>query len=534
MISIVIPYYKQKDEDQSQLERLLDSIKDQDYKDYEIIVEHDTEGLGAGVTRNKGAEKAKGEILFFIDHDCMLQPGMLREVNDQFEDNPNITFVYGNHRYFGKTVQEFYSQPFDPYLLETFNYIPTMSPMRKAAFDDIGGFRDKPYFQDWDLFYRLSKAGYVGKWINEFMFWTEQPTENSISGIKIPLDEKCSNFRKWNNIPDKNLVVTTFGAPLQAIQRAKLLNADYVGPGIGTRRAIFPKMLNFKNWESTYLVGCYNETIEQLENHLNCCIGKPIIHFIGTDVYQLTNYHPVTGLKEIRDKLKEIDAAVYANSPRMVQELNDCMISAELLYTPLYNPMRFQYEPLPEKFTVAVMISDTNPMHMPQSDRSHVELIYDVARAMPTIDFKFFGSDQRGKDRNMEWVGKIKDIENFIPKTSMLLRATLHDGFPQSPIQWQLSGRDVLLTVPDDMPQAFKLSFEDVAEIGYTAARKEIIEQIYTIRDMQKLENGEIRQDLKMDPKIKVKYLKEEYDQLMEPHLFKQRVFSNISGKVID
>ena len=519
MISIIVPYYERSEKDKACLDRLKMSIKDQDYTDYELIVQVDETGEGASITRNKGAAKAKGDILFFIDHDCMLQPGMLRECADQLADNPDIDFVYGNYRFFGETVGDFHAQPFDAYLLETFNYISTMSPIRTKAFNDIGGFKELPYFQDWDLFYRASKAGSVGKWINEFLFWTEKPDEGSISGDTTPLDEKCHNFREWNGITHKDLVVTTLGAPLQAIQRAKLLNADYVGPGLGgTRREIYPSQLQFKNWKATYLVGCFNEHINALEAHLSICVGKPIIHFIGTDAWHLYNAHPMSALKEIKAKFEELGVKVFANAPRLVEELKDCHIDAELLYTPIYDIDRFYCDPLPEDFTVAVMISDTNPMHMPQSDRSHVDLVYEVANAMPTVKFKFFGSSRLGTDTsypNIEYVGKIDKIEDFIQETSMLLRATIHDGYPQSPVQWLLSGRDVLITCPDEMKGAHHLGFEEYfVKPGYTAAKQEIIDQIYNIRDSLFA--------------VETRSLSDHFKRLMSVDLFVETVRENI------
>lgn len=88
MLSIVIPTLNEE----WYLGRLLDSIEEQDYEDYEIIVadsesEDDTvekarshgcrivnvDKRGPGHGRNKGAEKAKGDKILFLDADVELR-----------------------------------------------------------------------------------------------------------------------------------------------------------------------------------------------------------------------------------------------------------------------------------------------------------------------------------------------------------------------------------------------------------------------------------------------------------------------------
>jgi glycosyltransferase involved in cell wall biosynthesis len=98
MLSIIIPTYNEE----KYLPLLLQSIKFQDYKDYEIIVsDADSEDatrkiakkFGCKVVRgglpakgrNNGAKHAKGEILLFLDADVILPKGFLSENLDAFE-----------------------------------------------------------------------------------------------------------------------------------------------------------------------------------------------------------------------------------------------------------------------------------------------------------------------------------------------------------------------------------------------------------------------------------------------------------------
>lgn len=98
-ISIIIPAYNEEE----YLPKLLESIKKQDFKDYEVIVadahskDHTREiaenygctvvdGGLPGIGRNRGAEIAEGELLLFLDSDLELTDGYLQTVVDDFEN----------------------------------------------------------------------------------------------------------------------------------------------------------------------------------------------------------------------------------------------------------------------------------------------------------------------------------------------------------------------------------------------------------------------------------------------------------------
>jgi len=97
-LSIIIPTYNEEE----YLPALLESIREQDFTDYEVIVadadsEDNTrkiaeeygcrvvEGGMPAVGRNRGAEVARGEILIFLDADLVLTEGYLRDAVEEFE-----------------------------------------------------------------------------------------------------------------------------------------------------------------------------------------------------------------------------------------------------------------------------------------------------------------------------------------------------------------------------------------------------------------------------------------------------------------
>lgn len=103
--SIIVPVYNVAD----YLKKCLDSIVNQTYKDYEVIVVNDgsndnslqiikeypftiinQKNQGLSSARNNGAKKARGEYLIFLDSDDYWNKDLLKEINKSLKNNPDI------------------------------------------------------------------------------------------------------------------------------------------------------------------------------------------------------------------------------------------------------------------------------------------------------------------------------------------------------------------------------------------------------------------------------------------------------------
>lgn len=192
MISIIIPTYNHAKE----LDYCLDSISNQTYQDFEIIVVDDGSvdnpedvvkrysnlqfvrqpNLGAPTARNKGFKMAKGEEVIFVDADVVLNRECLDRMHQVLESQPDISFVYSAFK-IGKKKMKYI--PFKIDTLKQFNYIHSTSLIR--AKDFLGWDESLQKFQDWDLWLTMIINGKKGEGIDEVLFKIINPGKGTMS-----------------------------------------------------------------------------------------------------------------------------------------------------------------------------------------------------------------------------------------------------------------------------------------------------------------------------------------------------------------
>ncbi len=197
-ISVIIPNYNGS----STIGRCLEAALSSEYDNFKVIVTDDCstdnsaeiikkfpcklisldKHSGASKARNTGAENSSGEILFFIDSDCLLQKNTLAVVNRAF----NETIMFSPpHPPLGKggmggvvTGGTYTKIPYDDNFFSTFqsifinysetkkeppDYIPTHAMViARDIFMNSGGFQENflPILEDVEFSHRLRKMGY--------------------------------------------------------------------------------------------------------------------------------------------------------------------------------------------------------------------------------------------------------------------------------------------------------------------------------------------------------------------------------------
>lgn len=131
--SIVLPIYNVE----KYLNRCINSILEQDFDDYEVILVEDgskdncyqlceewgkkdfrirvihKKNAGLGMARNTGLENAKGKYVFFIDSDDYILPGLFSDVYNKLQKNYSEVIFYGFKRIdeTGKETQSIIPNP---------------------------------------------------------------------------------------------------------------------------------------------------------------------------------------------------------------------------------------------------------------------------------------------------------------------------------------------------------------------------------------------------------------------------------------
>jgi hypothetical protein len=122
--------------------------------------------LSAAKARNRGAQRAAGDVLVFMDADCTARPDLLNVYHDRFQ-NTEVAVVGGGVKF---SSQNYWAladnlSMFHDYLAsspaELKPQLPSLNlAIRRNVFFSIGGFDERrPFSEDADLTIRLKQQG---------------------------------------------------------------------------------------------------------------------------------------------------------------------------------------------------------------------------------------------------------------------------------------------------------------------------------------------------------------------------------------
>jgi len=218
--SVVIPSYERH----GQLDALMVALQGQIDRDFEVVVVdqsrqrwsraeeewgfplfyYHSQVKGAVRARNNGALLAQGEVIAFVDDDCLPEPGWLLNARKYFND-PEVVGLEGLIRSDHEDDPDW--RPVSNVGFEGIGFMTANLMVRSAAFQYLGGFDlqfDKPHFrEDTDFGWRMQDLGKVPYAADVAVFHPAQPRANE----RESLAERTRFFVKdallWRKHPER-------------------------------------------------------------------------------------------------------------------------------------------------------------------------------------------------------------------------------------------------------------------------------------------------------------------------------------------
>ncbi len=126
---------------------------------------------GPAAARNCGAQKARGEILFFIDADVVIRADALDRIAEAFRGNPDRAAVFGSYdddpaeeNFLSQYKNLFHHFVHQHSSENAGTFWAGCGAVRRGVFSALGGFDAgrylRPAIEDIELGYRIRRAGY--------------------------------------------------------------------------------------------------------------------------------------------------------------------------------------------------------------------------------------------------------------------------------------------------------------------------------------------------------------------------------------
>jgi len=236
-VSVIIPFRNKS----PVVEECINSVKRQNYKNVEIIAVSDRAKFedkdvislvnpkcrGVGDKRNFGVTRAKGEIIFFLDSDCILKKDTIVKLIKTFKEH-DVDAVSGKpltpkkSNLLGLVTGLEYEYRFDQ-MGEGYVDVAatTCLGVRRRAFQKVGGFKDytkgEATGEDWDFSARLRKGGFKIYHTNKVQVFHMHTSEPLWTWFKRRIKHsryRITHYRRYGQAADQymswgGLITTT-------------------------------------------------------------------------------------------------------------------------------------------------------------------------------------------------------------------------------------------------------------------------------------------------------------------------------------
>jgi glycosyltransferase involved in cell wall biosynthesis len=135
-----------------------------------ITLVHQT-NRGLVRTMNDGVAATSAPYVLFVSPDDRTAPELVEKLATALDESPAAGYSYSKMRLFGDEEGVHLTFPFSAgRLLFDHNFVPGASMVRRKAFETVGGFRELPALEDWDLWLGFLDHGYEGVLVPEVLY----------------------------------------------------------------------------------------------------------------------------------------------------------------------------------------------------------------------------------------------------------------------------------------------------------------------------------------------------------------------------
>jgi glycosyltransferase involved in cell wall biosynthesis len=141
--------------------------------------------VGVAKARDIGVKMSRGKLLLFLDADDILSPDFIQQCGKKIVKNE---IVYPNLLSFGdvESPHLFEVPKATPkYLMGKSSTICVTSMIYRKMYDDLGGFRELPLFEDWDFWLRAMCKGYTFAKANTFLMYRQTADTRNRQNIRL-------------------------------------------------------------------------------------------------------------------------------------------------------------------------------------------------------------------------------------------------------------------------------------------------------------------------------------------------------------
>ena len=191
LVSILMPIYNYG----NRINQTLNSVFDQDYTNIEVILVDDgstdefvkmklkqlenvdkikvvyKENGGPSSARNEAFRHSKGEYILPLDSDDMILDGYIRSCVNILTKNKGISPVYCDTHHVGQSQGVEKRPEWSKERLLQGPFIVNCSMFHRESFEKVNGYDEEMFgWEDYDMWIRMMKEGYVGKRIPKPLF----------------------------------------------------------------------------------------------------------------------------------------------------------------------------------------------------------------------------------------------------------------------------------------------------------------------------------------------------------------------------